>query len=503
MSSSKQHHSPPRVSEGDFREVIEHSPDGIAIHRDGQFLYINPSFLELFHLDSAEEVLGTWVYHFVHPDEHAALQERVGRLLDGELIPVRETRLLRQDGSVWLAELTARRVTFDGEPAIASIARDITERQKMTARMMQMDRMIAAGTLAAGVGHEINNPLTFVTANIDFALEQLEGREGLDSVREALQDARSGSTRIRDIVSQLRTFSPSDDDARTSLSARAVIESVLRMVSNEIRHRAKLVLELDDTARFFGNENKLGQVFLNLLINAAHAIEEGSRGDNQIIVRTRTDDSWVIVEVQDSGGGITTEQLPRIFDPFYTTKPVGQGTGLGLYICQQIVEAHDGEIEFESKPGKGTTARIKLPHADTPHNTAKPVSSAPNETRARILLIDDEPLIGRSLSRTLRPDHDVEVETSAAKALARLQAGERFDVILCDLMMPDMTGMDFFEQLAETSPDLADEILFLTGGAFTPRAVQFLNRCSNHVLEKPIDSSMLRALIDERLTSRR
>lgn len=502
MTSSQHRRSRTEVSEGDFRDVIEHSPDGIAVHRDGKFLYINPSFLKLFDVESADEVIGTRVYNFVHPEDRPALQERTRQLLGGvDQIPVRETRLLRRDGSVWLAELTGRRVIFDGEPAIASIARDITERQKMTARMMQMDRMIAAGTLAAGVGHEINNPLTFVTANIDFALEQLAGHDGLEAVRDALHDARSGSMRIRNIVGQLRTFSPSDDDQRAVVSASKVIDSVLRMVANEIRHRARLVLELDDDTCFFGNEHKLGQVFLNLLINAAHSIEEGARDDNEIRVSSTVEGSWVIIEVSDTGKGITSEELPRLFDPFFTTKPVGQGTGLGLYICQQIVEAHSGEIDFQSQPGKGTVAQVRLPYAngqwERGQKTGRATATAP---KARVLIIDDEPLIGRSLARMLRRDLEVTALHDARQGLSRLEAGERFDLILCDLMMPDITGMDFFERVAEQFPHMSDKIVFITGGAFTPRAAEFLNETSNLCLEKPLDPSELRSLIQGRRT---
>lgn len=502
MKQHKKHHASSKVSEGDFREIIEHSPDGIAIHRDERFLYINPSFLKFFHVDDVADVIDRPVYEFVHPDEHAALRERVRKLLGGiGQIPLRETRLLRADGSEWVAELTARRVTFEGEPAIASIARDITDRKKMTAQMMQMDRMIAAGTLAAGVGHEINNPLTYVTANLEFALEQLADRSELQGVCEALTDARDGSRRIRDIVSQLRTFSPDDDNVQEELSVLRVVESVLGMVSNEIRHRARLVMECDANARAFGNENKLGQVILNLLINAAHAIDEGAREQNEIRVRTDVNDEWTILEITDTGAGISATELPRIFDPFFTTKPVGQGTGLGLYVCQRIVEEHNGRIEVDSELGAGTTARVFLPATGRAglepgrDGGAAPAPSA----RARILVIDDEPMICRSLKRMLGREHDVTTLASAGEALERLEAGDTFDLVLCDLMMPEVTGMDFHQRVNERFPEMVDAIVFFTGGAFTPRATEFIAETSNICLEKPLDVAALRELVNERV----
>lgn len=511
-----------QLTERGFRQVIEHSPDGIAVHRDNKFLYANPSFLQLVGVEQPDELIGTWVYEFVHVEDRPALQDRVRRMLtDAEKVPVRETRLLRSDGSEWTADLTARRVIFDGEPAIVSIARDITERKKMTAQMMQMDRMIAAGTLAAGVGHEINNPLTYVTSNIEFSLERLAQFERrveavldaaqhptmlgeLGSMYEALSDAREGSGRIRDIVGQLRTFSPGEESERTTLAIRPVIESVLGMVSNEIRHRAKLVMDLDDEPRVRGNKNKLGQVFVNLLINAAHAIEEGARDDNEIHIRTQAADSWVIIEVTDSGAGIPEEELPRIFDPFFTTKPVGQGTGLGLYICQRIVESHGGRIEVESQRGEGTVVRIRLPRvgqADAGGPDGKP-GAEPGAKCGRVLIIDDEPMIGRAVSRALADAHEVTSLSSAHQALEQLEH-ESFDLILCDLMMPDLTGMDFYAHVDDRFPGLAESIVFITGGAFTPRALEFLEHTPNPCLDKPLELERVRRLVEERVEARR
>ncbi len=491
-----------RLCDDSFRQVVDHSPDGIIIHRDGKCLYANVAFLELFGVESLESILGTSVYEFVQPDEHAALQDRVRRMMaSAEQVPVRETRLLRQDGSEWVADLTARRVLFDGEPAIASIARDITERKKMTARMMHMDRMIAAGTLAAGVGHELNNPLTYVIGNLDFALGQLPETEALAGARKALEDALEGSQRIRTIVRQLRTFSADEEDTRETVSLRGVIESVVGMAANEIRHRAELVMELDGQICVYGNENKLGQVMLNLLINAAHAIEEGARRQNKICVRTATDGPWSVVEVSDTGQGIAADQLPRIFDPFFTTKSVGQGTGLGLYICQRIVESHEGRIEVESTPGEGTHIRVLLPNAEHLSASQSLTGGAEVEAleRGRVLVIDDEPLIGRALKRMLGNDHEVTAFVSARRALEHLEEDCGFDLILCDLMMPDVTGMDFHRRVRKQTPALAERIVFITGGAFTPKALEFLEATTNPCLEKPLDIDTVRDLVRQRI----
>ncbi len=373
-----------QLSERGFREVIEYAPDGIAIHRDEKFLYVNSAFIDKFGVDDADELLGTYVFNFVHPDEHSDLKARVRRMLaTGEQVPMRETVLLRADGSEWVADLTGRMVIFDGAPAIASIARDITEKKRMAARMMQMDRMITAGTLAAGVGHEINNPLSYVTTNLEFSSRSLKDlqesldtpgdeqrhdidhaslRRDIDVVIEAVDDAIHGGNRIRNIVKQLHTFSPDDNNSRRSTNLRSIIDSVVDIVSHKIRDRARLIIVDDDPPQAVdGAPSRLAQVFLNLLLNAIHAIDEGNVEENEIRIELAERDQWLVVEVSDTGAGIKEAQLPRIFDPFFTTKPVDKGSGLGLYICQQIVEAHDGRIEVESEPGRGTLFRVLLP----------------------------------------------------------------------------------------------------------------------------------------------
>ena len=371
-----------RFSERGFQDIIEYAPDGIAIHRDNKFLYINPAFVEKLGVEHSDDVLGRTVYDFVHPDERPFLQERVLRMLaTGEHVPIRETVLLRADGSEWLADLTGRMVLFGGEPAIASIARDITEKRRLAARMMQMDRMIAAGTLASGVGHEINNPLSYISTNIDFSIRRLEKiqstlagyredsdrpanleslSEQLELVQEALGDAVHGSDRIKDIVKKLGMFASDGEEKLGIIPVEPLIESVLGMVTGKVEVEVEVVTEGEGPFRIHGVYDRVARLFFNLLLNAVHA-GDGTDDIHRVRVEISRDDRWVRVEIEDNGCGISKDQLARIFDPFFTTKPVGKGTGLGLYICQQIVEAHEGRIEVESTPGEGALFRVLLP----------------------------------------------------------------------------------------------------------------------------------------------
>jgi CheY-like chemotaxis protein len=240
---------------------------------------------------------------------------------------------------------------------------------------------------------------------------------------------------------------------------------------------------------------------LNLLVNAAQAIPEGAVApEHTIKVTLRAEYGDVIVEVSDTGMGIAPEHLPRLFDPFFTTKPVGVGTGLGLAVCHGIVTALGGEITVTSERGKGSTFRVRIPGATADMRaTTLPPDEPMSTRRARVLVLDDEPLVCSSIRRMLSREHDIVTFTEAKAALAAIRQGAGFDVIFCDLMMPEMTGMDFHEELARTHPELADAVVFFTGGAFTARAKAFLDQVPNARLDKPPIVQNLRAIIRERI----
>jgi CheY-like chemotaxis protein len=294
----------------------------------------------------------------------------------------------------------------------------------------------------------------------------------------------------------VKLFSRSHDVARGMVDVRRVLDSSSRMAWNEIRHRARLVKHYAEVPLVDGNESRVGQVVLNLIVNAAQSIPEGHADRNEIRLVTRTgDDGRAVIEVADTGSGIPSANLERIFDPFFTTKPVGIGTGLGLAICHRIVGELGGQIAVESEVGKGTLFRIVLPAARAAPSPT-PVSTPPiSSVRARVLVVDDEVAIGRMLKRSLAAHHDVVAMTSGKDALLRIAAGEVFDVILSDLMMPEVSGMEMHAQLRALAPDQAERMIFLTGGAFTPAAREFLDAVANPRVEKPLQLENLLAII--------
>jgi signal transduction histidine kinase len=261
-------------------------------------------------------------------------------------------------------------VLFEGKPALVTVARDFTERKHMQAQLMLNDRMATMGTLAAGIAHELNNPLAYVLANLDYVVAGLAprsapyGDEELEEWRQVLAEAREGADRMRQLVRQLKTFSRVDEEHEERVELHPVLDSVVLMAAKEVRSRARLVKEYGAPLAVRGNEGKLFQVFLNLVINAAQAIPEGRREEHTVRLVTCSDARGrVVVEVHDTGCGIRPEHLGRLFEPFFTTKPTGVGTGLGLSICHGIVRALGGDIVVESPTGQGTVFRVVLPPA--------------------------------------------------------------------------------------------------------------------------------------------
>lgn len=376
------------------------------------------------------------------------------------------------------------------------------ERKKMHEQLLFTDRMVSVGTLAAGVAHEINNPLAVVSANLEMSVERLvaSGAGSLQEVQAILREAREAADRIRGIVQDLRSLSRPDEEQLGAIDVHRVLDSSIRIAWNEIRHRADLIKDYGDVPPVHANEAKLGQVFLNLFINAAQAIPEGMADKNQIRIRTtREDFGYVTVEISDTGSGIPNNILHRIFDPFFTTKPIGVGTGLGLAICHRIVASLGGEIRVDSKLGQGTVFRVALPASrQKPVNDDNKPTKAPQpaKRRGQILVIDDEQMLCSALKRMLSPEHDVTTMTSAIDALKILKEGTSYDVILCDLMMPMMTGIDLYMEIQQSRPELTGRLIFMTGGAFTDRAQEFLNRVPNMRLDKPVNAQNLRALIN-------
>jgi CheY-like chemotaxis protein/anti-sigma regulatory factor (Ser/Thr protein kinase) len=255
------------------------------------------------------------------------------------------------------------------------------------------------------------------------------------------------------------------------------------------------------------DDGRLAQVFINLLVNAAHAIPEGRSNDNRITVRTCTDgDGRAVIEIEDTGRGIPPDVQSRVFDPFFTTKGIGEGTGLGLSICHGIISGIGGQISIDSAVERGTTVKVVLPAAPEQPAAPPPVDRAPaaahGARRHRVMLVDDEPLVANSIERLLRRDYDVTIASCGQDAIDHITGGERFDAIVSDVMMPNMTGIELIEELQRLAPDQAERLIFLSGGAFTAQTRERLDQLGAPQLEKPVSASELRACLAQLVDGR-
>ncbi len=474
-----------RAEHRELERVIAAAPDAIlVVSLQGEIRYANQAACVLFDREQGD-LIGT-ILDF--PLEERATSELT----------------ITRDSGASHCEVRVVRIEWWREGALLATLRDVTEQRKLETQVALSDRMVTIGTLAAGIGHEINNPLAAVIANLDLAVLELarpSDGEGTTELLDALRDAREGAERIRQIVRDLKMFSRSEDETRGPVDVHRVLDSTVRMAWNEMRHRARLVKDYGKVALVEASDARLGQVMLNLLVNAAHAIPEGDSDGNEIRIATGLEASGrVVVSISDTGSGIPVDVQARIFTPFFSTKPVGVGTGLGLAISQRIVTSFGGELTFESEVGKGTRFSVVLPAADVEACVVAPVvpmRAAPCQVRGRILVVDDEPAIVHVVRRILETGHDVTGAASASVGLSLLAADGAYDVVLCDLMMPQMTGMDLYGAVRGLGNGIEDRIVFMTGGAFTSSAREFLESVQNRRIEKPFDLQGIRVLVNE------
>ncbi len=421
------------------------------------------------------------------------------------------------------------------------------------------ERLAQIGTLAASVAHEINNPAAFVLTNHGLIIEHLEEleqmlakptlnrAEALSSVHEMMEmcrDNRVGIQRIASISRELRNYARVDDSPNqaphTTLRANDAVRTALTMVRNRVRQDATLQTRFGQLPPVVGDASKIAQVVMNLIVNAAQAMRSsdvaarGRAAEGRIEVSTVNRGTWVAIVVRDNGPGMPSEVQQRIFEPFFTTKILGEGTGLGLAICADIVREHGGRIDCHSVLGGGTTFEVLLPAVTSEPAPATPATPAKRAARepschmqlggrddpapqgstdpgpprvdpraARILLVDDDVNVARSLKRALEPPHQVVVAHGGREALALLHTGSRFEVVICDVMMPDIDGVQLYREACAIEEDLGKRFIFITGGTFSPRTTEFLENTLSPVCRKPLALADLRLHVARTLAALR
>jgi two-component system, cell cycle sensor histidine kinase and response regulator CckA len=518
-------------SEERFMAVVAGAPDPVAVISDGRFTLLNQRLVDLLGFGDPALLRNSPVLQRIHPDDRAGFAETTRLLLEGAaeaVLAPRTLRLIAADGRDVHVSVTAVRVDDETGPALYATLRDLTEHRQLSARLARSDRMASLGTLAAGVAHEINNPLGFILMNLDGVLEDLPGlmrnlqvmrvvladrigalqaerlltsvglpatTEPVDELTERTRDAYVGAQRVRDIVRDLRTFSniETEDATLGPVQVESALEVALNLACHHIKYKARIRRDLSETPRAQAEEGRLSQVLLNLLVNAAQAPDGPDA--KQVLLRSYLREDQVVVEVSDNGAGIAAGDLSRVFDPFFTTKCAGEGSGLGLAISREIVRSFGGDLECESTPGQGATFRVCLPIADESdavlEQREEPTEETPGPRRPRILVVDDEPMMLRALERRLAREYDVTSAASGTQALERLSEEVEWDMVLCDVVMPGVDGAAVYHWIQTHRPQLLERTIMMTGGAVTSESQRFLDETHNLVLPKPLQVSQL------------
>lgn len=421
----------------------------------------------------------------VHVDDRQRVQTTIGEALQSKDEFRFEERIVRPNGEIRVLESTGM-VVRDAQGApqkMVGACMDVTDARALQQTLRLADRMAVMGTLAAGVGHELNNPLSYVTNNAELLQDRFRDHDAQTSA--AIEHILIGAERMRGIIRDISAFARPRESSLGAVDVAATVRGALQLLSSQLRHRAQLDVQLQQVF-VCAAEAELGQVVLNTVANAVQAIPVGAAREHRIRVHCRAEAETAVIEVEDTGGGIAADDLERVCEPFFTTKPVGQGTGLGLFVCHRIVSDLGGTLEV-SNGDRGALVRVTLPAtADRPVVESEESDALPTfERRLRILLIDDDDLVLDAFAAVLR-DHDVVRATSGRQALSEVADNPGFDAVICDMMMPQMTGAMVLRELQQRAPTLANRILFVTGGAFTPEAQAFAERYPDHLLEKPV-----------------
>lgn len=493
-----------RSSEARFAQLLDSAPDGVIMLRGDRVISANRVALGMFGCNEPENLVGQSLRPFVSTSGYAAVDEleRVGHgSEDRHPHPILVTT---EDGRS--LEVSAVPMAYEGQRLVLAFLREVTERDAIHARLVQAERLAAIGLLASGVVHEINNPLTYVLLHLQYLHKELpkaaHDPQRIPKLMHHLEEASHGASRVQNIVRDLRSFSRSEAESLVPVDLHRVVEAASAMVQPELGSNVTLRKVVPVGTYVLGLAPKMEQVVLNLLTNAAHALDSDV-APHTITVQTIAAPGKVYLKVTDTGPGIPDDMKEKVFDPFFTTKPRGRGTGLGLPICRSIVDSFGGRIWFSDAPQGGAEATLELLASAPPEvNTEAPTSAAtPNVNvrrtdKPKVLLLDDERPVVAMLARFLESSYEVLPTTEASEAL-QLLALHHFDVILCDVMMPGMSGIEFYEAVRQKSPGSEGRMVFMTGGGLHPEIFEFLRNAERPKLEKPFDIQELKRVLQQ------
>lgn len=477
------------------------------LDKNHKILRVNKSFADALHT-SPVDLVGQYCFHIIHGRDHfMPFCPHVKAMQSGKT----ETAEYYEPSLGIHIEETASPV-FDDTGTLAGaihIMKNITDRKRseeenslLREKSEVSSRLAAIGEMAAGIAHEINNPLTSV---IGFS-ELLVNNENLSpEIKEHVQIIADGSNRVKEIVKRMLNFARQTQSVKSSVSVNELIESTLSLRSYVLRTANIEVIKnlSDDLPWITADAGQIQQVFLNIIVNAEYSMKK-SHGHGTLNITTEKSGGYIRISLRDDGAGMSSEVKNKLFTPFFTTKTNGEGTGLGLSLSHSIILGHGGTIEVKSEPGKGAEFIVMLPIDSLPEiTTAEPnnyTTRAKEENKtARFLVVDDEEAIRMLISRTLSSSgHTIDTTGDPEEVLQKLSSTD-YDIVIMDIRMPGMNGMELYKALTEKSPHLACKFLFITGDTSDPNTIAFFKRNGLSYIAKPFERQELKDKVRELL----
>lgn len=493
-----------RASEARFRGIAEANPIPITIESlDGsRVLYASPRAADFLGAPVPVLLQCRPADFYADPADRAKLVERVAQTGEMDLL---EVVLRRLDGGEFPAAISARIIEYEGYQAVVSGLSDLTFRKqaeqeiaRQREALHQSEKLAALGSLLAGVAHELNNPLSVVVGQSVI----MEDTARDDRTRARAARIHKAADRCARIVKTFLALARRRPPQRTEVDFNDIVEASLDLVDYALKADGIVVVRdpAPDLPRFLADADQLNQVVTNLIVNARQAMTENPR-ERRLHVRTAfdPDTGHAVLEVADNGPGVPADIRSRIFEPFFTTKPMGVGTGVGLSMCHNIVDAHGGAVSIEDTPGGGATFVVRLPaavQAGAALPERLPAESLPEVGPCRILIVDDEPEIALTIADFLEPaGHIIDVAENGSDALARLEVDRPYDLIVSDLRMPELDGPGLYREVRARWPELASRFVFLTGDTLSISVQGFLSETGVPVVEKPVTGSELHAVV--------
>jgi PAS domain S-box-containing protein len=490
-----------------FNTLSSGTPMGLFIIQDGKLEFVGSQFEKItgYTIEESHELIPP---RLVHPDDREMVRKNAIDMLKGLRSTPYEYRIIRKNGQLaWFVESVAS-IDYHGRRAVMIAGIDITEQKRAEAvrkeaeqRAQIASRLATVGEMAAGIAHEINNPLTTVIGYTELLMQS----DIPETMRKDLRFINNGAQRVADIVRRMLTFARQTKPEHRYVNINDIIQNTIDMqlyalnnnnIQVETRQERDLPLTMADSGQ-------LQQVFLNLLINAMTEMKN-SHGGGKIQIQTRQLENLIRITFKDDGPGISKENIEKIFNPFFTTREIGQGTGLGLSVCHGIVTGHNGKIYVKSRLGKGATFYVDLPilvESTQLEFGETDIEDVENEVKARILVVDDELLIRRLLNRILTKDgHNVDCVDNSLDAMEKIRT-ERYNLILLDIMMPGMSGIKLYENIKGIATSLAQRVVFITGDVMGNETQKFLSKTRAKYFTKPFETDRLRKEINKILSS--